>query len=246
MEQEERIDDLEYEGLKILQNKNGFCFGIDAVLLSDFAKEIKKGSKVLDLGTGTGIIGLLLCKKTQLKKIVGIELQKEVAEMAKRSIKMNHLEGTYQIINENIKNIPNILKQGTYDAVVTNPPYKKQKTGLLNEQKTKQIARHEIEANFEDFIRVSFQMLKDKGNLYLIHRPERLVEIITTLKQYKMEPKKMRLVQPNKEKAPNLVLIKATKNAGEFLQVEKTLQVYRENGEYEEEILRIYDKGGKK
>ena len=151
----ERIDDLEFKGLKIIQNKDGFCFGIDSILLSDFAKEIKKGSKVIDLGTGTGIIGILLCMKTELSKIMGVEIQKEVYDMAKRSIKLNNLENKFEIINENIKNLENIIETGTFDAVVTNPPYKKIGTGLTNENEKKLISRHEITANLEDFIKVS-------------------------------------------------------------------------------------------
>ena len=152
IKENERIDDLEYKGLKIIQNKDGFCFGIDSILLSDFAKEIPNNAKVIDLGTGTGIIGILLCAKTQLSKIIGIEIQKEVYELAKRNIKLNNLENKFEVINENIKNLEKILEENSYDAIVTNPPYKKENTGLTNENKLKLISRHEIEANLEDFI----------------------------------------------------------------------------------------------
>lgn len=238
----ERIDDLEYKGLKIIQNKNGFCFGIDSILLSDFAREIKKGSKVIDLGTGTGIIGIMLCAKTELSKMIGVEVQKEVYDMAKRSIKLNNLQDKFEIINNNIKNLENILEIGTFDAVVTNPPYKKVGTGIINENEKKLISRHEITANLEDFIKMSAKLLKDKGNFYMVHRPDRLVDIIELLRKYKLEPKKIRLVQPSIGKEANLILIKATKNARPFLKVEKPLYVYKENGEYTEEILKIYNK----
>lgn len=238
----ERIDDLEFKGLKIIQNKDGFCFGIDSILLSDFAKEIKKGSKVIDLGTGTGIIGILLCMKTELSKIIGVEIQKEVYDMAKRSIKLNNLENKFEIINENIKNLENIIETGTFDAVVTNPPYKKIGTGLTNENEKKLISRHEITANLEDFIKVSYRMLKDKGTLYMVHRPDRMVDIIELLRKYKLEPKKIKFVYPNANKDANLILLKAVKNANPFLKIEKPLYVYNQNGEYTDEILKIYGK----
>ena len=233
---------MEYKGLKIIQNKDGFCFGIDSILLSNYAKEIKKGSKVIDLGTGTGIIGIMLCAKTEISKMLGVEIQKEVYEMAKRSIKLNHLEEKFEIINENIIELPNKLEMGTFDAVVTNPPYKKIGTGLTNENEKKLISRHEITANLEDFIKISNKLLKDKGSLYMVHRPDRLADIIEYLRKYKLEPKKIRFVYPSLGKEANLVLIKATKNAKSFLKIEKPLYVYNEKGEYTDEILEIYEK----
>ena len=179
LKENERIDDLEYKGLKIIQNKDGFCFGIDSILLSDFAKDIKKGAKVLDLGTGTGIIATLLCGKTQLSEITGIEIQKEVYEMAKRSIQLNHLEDRFKIIQDNILNLNKCFEKNTFDAIVTNPPYKKKETGVQNEDTRKLISRHEIEANLEDFIKISKDMLKDKGEFYIVYRPERLVDLIS-------------------------------------------------------------------
>lgn len=238
----QRIDDLEYEELKIIQDKKGFCFGIDSILLSDFAKEIKQNSKVLDLGTGTGIIATLLCKKTKLKQIIGIEIQEEVAQMAKQSIKLNKLEEKFQIINTDIKNITTILQQNTFDAIVTNPPYKKQKTGLTNQNTKQLISRHETTASLEDFIQISKQMLKDKGNLYMVHRPDRLVEIIELLRKNKLEPKKIKLIYPKVEKEPNLILIKATKCGKPFLKIEKPLYIYKQDGTYTDEILKIYGK----
>ena len=240
--EEERIDDLQYKNLKIIQNKNGFCFGIDSILLSNFACEIKKNSKIIDLGTGTGIIGILLCAKIENCKMVGVEVQEEVYEMAKRSIELNNLEDKFEIINSNIKELENKLEMGTFDAVVTNPPYKKNNTGLQNENEKKLISRHEITANLEDFIKISAKLLKDKKDLYMVHRPDRLVDIIELLRKYKLEPKKLQIVYPKPDKEPNLVLIKATKNANPFLKMEKPLYVYKENGEYTDEILKIYGK----
>ena len=242
LEENERIDDLELKGLKIIQNKEGFCFGIDSVLLSDFAKNIKNNSLVLDLGTGTGIIPILLCGKTNLKKVIGIEVQEKIAEMAKRSIKLNNLENRFEVINENILNLNKIYKKQTFDVVVTNPPYKKKNSGIINENHEKLISRHEIEANLEDFIKVSKDLLKDKGEFYMVHRPERLVDILSIMRKEKLEPKVLRMVYSNKNKEPKLVLIKGIKNAKPFLKVEKNLYIYDENGNYTDEILEIYNK----
>ena len=242
LKENERIDDLEFKGLKIIQNSKGFCFGIDSVLLSNFAKNIKKGAKVIDLGTGTGIIATLLCGKTEVKKVVGVEVQTEVYEMAKRSIKLNNLEDRFEVINENIKNLYNIYERGTFDVVVTNPPYKKENTGIQNEDTKKLVSRHEVEARLEDFIEVTKYLLKDKGEFYMVHRPDRLVDILYIMRKHKIEPKQIRFVCPNEEKAPNLVLIKGVKNGREFLKVEKNLYVYNREGDYTDEILKIYNK----
>ena len=157
-----------FKNLKIIQNKKGFCFGIDSILLSDFSKEIKENAKVLDLGTGTGIIATLLCGKTKLKEIIGIEIQKEVYEMAKKSIKLNKLENKFKIINEDILNLKKIFEKNSFDVIVTNPPYKKKGTGIKNEEKKKIISRHETTATLEDFIKVSQELLKDKGEFYMV------------------------------------------------------------------------------
>lgn len=242
LKENERIDDLEYKGLKIIQNTKGFCFGIDSVLLSDFAKEIKEGSNVLDLGTGTGIIPVLLCGKTKLNKIIGIEIQKEVADMAKRTIKLNNLENRFEVLNESILNLKNIYNNQTFDAIVTNPPYKKRDTGIKNETEKKIISRHETTATLEDFIKISRDLLKDKGTFYMVHRPERLVDILSLMREYKIEPKILKFVCSNSKKEPNLILIKGIKNAKPFLKIEKPLVVYNEKREYTNEILEIYHK----
>lgn len=242
LEKNERIDDLEFKNLKVIQNKNGFCFGMDAVLLSDFAKNIKRNATVLDLGTGTGIIPILLCGKTELKKVVGVEIQEEVAKMAKKSILLNNLENRFEILNCNIKELNKIYENQTFDVIVTNPPYKKQDSGMINENKRKLISRHEITANLEDFIKISKDLLKDKGELYMVHRPERLVDVFELMRKYKIEPKELKMVCPNKNKEPNLVLIKGVKNAKPFLKVEKNLYVYDTENNYTKEILEIYNK----
>ena len=242
LKENERIDDLQINNLKIIQNIDGFCFGIDSVILSEFAKDIKNNSIVLDLGTGTGILSILLAGKTNLQKIYGIEIQEEVAEMAKRSVKLNNLEDRVEIVNKNIKELNEIFEKNSFDSIVTNPPYKKLETGKTNERENKFISRHEVTASLEDFIKTSFDLLKDKGSIFMVHRPERLAEIIYILKKHKLEPKKIRFVHSNNEQEPKLVLIKAVKNAKEFLIVEKPLIIYKENGEYTDEILEIYNK----
>ena len=242
LKQDERIDDLEFNGLKIIQNKNGFCFGIDSVLLSDFAKNMRKNSKVIDLGTGTGIINILLSGKTTAKELVGVEVQEEVADMAKRSVKLNGVEGKIEILNKNILDLKNIYNKGYFDVVVTNPPYKKINTGLINEENKKMISRHEITANLRDFIHISSYLLKDHGEFFMVHRPERLVDILWTMREEKIDPKKIKFVYPNENKKTNLVLIKGVKNGNSFLEFEDNLYVYNQNGNYTDEILKIYGK----
>lgn len=249
LKESEVIDDLEINGFKIIQDKSGFCFGIDSVLLSNFAKEMKAGTECVDLGTGTGILSILLCAKTKLLRIIGIEIQEEVADMARRTSILNHLEEQFQVLNIDIKNIiskenkyHNILKRNSFDYVITNPPYKKLNTGKVNENEKRLISRHEITANLEDFIRTANYLLKDKGSLYMVHRPERLVDIISALRNERLEPKEMTFVYPQEDKEPNLVLIKAIKNARPFLKINKPLVVYDKNGNYTQEVLKIYGK----
>ena len=178
IKENERIDDLQINNLKIIQNNNGFCFGIDSVLLTDFARTIKNNSSIIDLGTGTGIIPILLTAKIKAKKIIGIEIQEDVAEMAQRSITLNNLEEKIEIINGDIKEIDKKFGKGKYDVIITNPPYIKNNTGLKNENNSKLISRHEIECTIEDIARVSNSLLKDKGEVYMVHRPDRLMDIM--------------------------------------------------------------------
>ncbi|MBR3614451.1 MAG: tRNA1(Val) (adenine(37)-N6)-methyltransferase [Clostridia bacterium] len=242
LKENERIDDLEYKGLKIIQNREGFCFGVDSVLLSDYAKKIKKNAKVIDIGTGTGIISLLLCKKTELSKIYGIEVQEDVAEMASRSAKLNNLQDKFEIINTNIKDILNFLEPHKYDVIVTNPPYKKVNTGVKSLDKKQLISRHEVECTLEDVIEKSSILLKDLGEFYMVHRAERLVDIMCLLRKYKMEPKDIRFVHSKINEKPSLILVRAVRGAKEFLKIDVPLVIYKEDGEYTEEILQIYDK----
>lgn len=237
----ERIDDLGLKGLQIIQEKDGFCFGIDSVLLSDFAKNIKKDANVIDLGTGTGIIATLLCGKTSLRQVVGVEIQKEVYDMAKRSIKLNSLEDKFDIINEDILNLNKIYGSNYFDVVITNPPYKKKDTGLINESEKKKLSRHEITATLEDFISISNKLLKDKGEFYMVHRPERIVDIIYLMRKYKIEPKELRMVCSEVGKSPKIVLIKGVKNAKPFIKIKDNIYIYNKEGKYTDEINKIYN-----
>ena len=196
----------------------------------------------MDLGTGTGILGILLCGKTELKNITGVEIQKDVFDMAKRSIKLNNLENKFSVINEDIKELDKKLELQSYDAIVTNPPYKKNSTGLKNDNEYKIISRHEVKCNLEDIIRVSSKLLKNNGKLFMVHRPERIKDIIINLNKYKMQIKEIRFVHPNINKKPNMVLIKAVKGGGDFLNVQEPLFVYNLDGTYTDEILKIYNK----
>ena len=236
----EKIENLQINNLKIIQNTKGFCFGIDSILLSDFAKEIKENAKVLDLGTGTGIIATLLCEKTKLKEIIGIEIQKEVYEMAIKSIKLNNLENKFKIINDDILNLNNIIEKNSIDAIVTNPPYKERNTGIKNSSVNKIISRHETTSTLEDFIKISKDLLKDKGEFYMVHRTDRLVDIFTLMRQYKIEPKTIRFIHANKESKSKLILIKGIKNAKPFLKIQNNLYIYDKEGNYTDEINEIY------
>lgn len=242
LKENERIDDLQINNLKIIQNKNGFCFGVDSVLLSDFASDIKKDTTVLDLGTGTGIISILLSAKTSIKNIIGIEIQENVAEMAKRSVELNNLQNKIKIMNADIKELIKILPNNRYDAIVTNPPYMKKNSGLENENREKLISRHEIECTIYDIARVSNTLLKDKGEVYMVHRPDRLIDIVEAFRKNKLEIKKIRLIHPKMNMPANLVLIKAVKNGNAFLQIDRPLYVYNEDGSYTSEIKKIYNK----
>lgn len=243
IKENERIDDLQINNLKIIQDKNGFCFGIDSVILSGFANDIKNNATVIDLGAGTGILGFLLIAKNKIKKMIGIEVQEDVAEMAERSIKLNGLEETYSIINCNVKEISKKVELEKYDVVITNPPYKKMNTGGRNIDEKKLISRHEILADLNDFIIAAKKVLKDKGCIYIVHRPERLADLIEKLRVNKLEPKRIRFVysKPDSKEA-KLVLIKAIKNGGEFLKIEEPLYIYNKDGEYSDEIMEIYNK----
>lgn len=236
---EERLDELQRNGYKIIQNEKKFCFGMDAVLLSGFAN-VREGEQALDLGTGTGIIPILLEAKTQGKHFTGLEIQKESADMAMRSVQYNHLEERISIVEGDIKEAGTLFDAASFDVITSNPPYMTGQHGLVNQNMQKAIARHEICCTLEDVIKQAAKLLKVGGRFYLVHRPFRLAEIMSMLVAYKLEPKRMRLVYPFMDKEPNMVLIEALRGGKSRITVEKPLVVYKEPGVYTDEIYDVY------
>ncbi|MBQ8663950.1 MAG: tRNA1(Val) (adenine(37)-N6)-methyltransferase [Eubacterium sp.] len=235
----ERLDELQRNGYFIIQDPARFCFGMDAVLLSGFAK-VKAGERAIDLGTGTGIIPILLEAKTKGDYFVGLEIQPESAEMARRSVALNGLEEKVEIVEGDIKQASQLFGASSFDVVTSNPPYMTAQHGLINEAEAKTIARHEVLCSLEDVIRESARLLKPGGRLYMVHRPFRLAEIISLMVQYRVEPKRMRLVHPYADKEPNMVLIEGLRGGRPRMTVEKPLVVYQEQGKYTDEIYDIY------
>ncbi|MDD7023729.1 MAG: tRNA1(Val) (adenine(37)-N6)-methyltransferase [Oscillospiraceae bacterium] len=235
----ERMDDLQRNGYRIIQNPEKFCFGMDAVLLSGFAK-VKKGEQVLDLGTGTGIIPILLRGKTQGKHFTGLEIQEESAEMARRSVNFNGLSGEISIVTGDIREAADLFGAASFDVVTSNPPYMTGSHGLTNPGEAKAIARHELLCTLEDVIREASAVLKPQGRFYMVHRPFRLAEIFCTMSRYRLEPKRMRLVYPYADREPNMVLIEGLKGGRPRITVEKPLIVYKSPGVYTDEIYDVY------
>ncbi|MEY8236584.1 tRNA1(Val) (adenine(37)-N6)-methyltransferase [Lachnospiraceae bacterium 66-29] len=235
----ERLDELHRNGYYIIQNPKKFCFGMDAVLLSGFAR-VKKQETALDLGTGTGIIPILLEAKTQGLHFTGLEIQPESADMARRSVAYNHLEDKINIEIGDIKDASRIFGASSFHVVTTNPPYMTGQHGLTNPNEAKAIARHEILCCLEDVIRESARILKPQGRFYMVHRPFRLTEIMVLMHQYGLEPKRMQLVYPFKDKEPNMVLLEGLRGGNPRITIEKPLIVYRKPGVYTDEIYDIY------
>jgi len=235
----ERLDELQRNGYRIIQNPHTFCFGMDAVLLSGFAR-VRQGERVLDLGTGTGIIPILLRAKTEGRDFTGLEIQEESADMARRSVACNHLEASVSIITGDIKEAAALFGAASFDVVTCNPPYITGNHGLINPEQPKAIARHELLCTLEDVVRETAKVLRPGGRFYLVHRPFRLAEILTVLVKYRLEPKRMRLVYPFVHKEPNMVLLEALLGGRSRITVEKPLIVYREQGVYTDEICDIY------
>ena len=234
----ERVDDLQ-NGYFVIQDPKKFCFGMDAVLLSGFAR-VKKGETALDMGTGTGIIPILLSQRTEGKHFTGLEIQAECAEMADRSVKYNCLEERIQNVEGDIKEAAGIFGAASFDVVTCNPPYMIGQHGLTNPHLPKAIARHEILCTFDDVANQAARVLKDRGRFYLVHRPFRLVELMAALTKYKLEPKRMQLVYPYIDKEPNMVLIEACKGGNSRIQIERPLVVYEKPGVYTRDILELY------
>ena len=234
----ERVDDLQ-NGFYVIQNPEKFCFGMDAVLLSGFAN-IRKNETVLDMGTGTGIIPILLKSKGKGGHLTGLEIQEECADMARRSVRYNSLESDIDIICGDIKEAAATFGAASFDVVTSNPPYMIGQHGLTNPHVPKAIARHEILCTFDDVACQAARVLKDRGRFFLVHRPFRLVELMATLTKYKLEPKRMQLVYPCIDKEPNMVLIEACKGGNSRIQVERPLVVYERPGVYTKDILELY------
>lgn len=235
----EKLDELHRNNYYIIQDRERFCFGMDAVLLSGFAKA-KPGETVLDLGTGTGIIPILMEAKTDGEHFTGLEIQPESADMAARSVAYNHLEKKVDIVTGDIKDASDIFGASSFDVVTTNPPYMIKQHGIANNSDCKTIARHEILCDLDDILRESAKILKPNGRFYMVHRPFRLAEILGKMTQYRIEPKRMRLVYPFVDKEPNMVLIEGLRGGKPRMTVEKPLVVYKEPGVYTDEIYDIY------
>lgn len=235
----ERLDDLQIKGYEIIQHPGRFCFGMDAVLLSSFAK-VKKGERALDLGTGTGILPILLEAKNEGSYYAGLEIQEESARMAQRSVEHNHLQGKIDIITGDIKEAGALFGRDSFDVITANPPYMIGGHGLKNENEALYIARHEALCTLDDILRESAKVLKPKGRFYMVHRPFRLPEILAKMSAHRIEPKRMRLVHPYIEKEPNMVLIEGLRDGKPRMQIEPPLIVYEKSGEYTEELLETY------
>lgn len=239
VKEDESLDDLQLKGIHLIQKKNAFRFGVDAVLLANFAN-IKRNYRVIDLCTGTGIIPFIIAGKTEAKEVLGIEIQAEMVEMAKRSVKINSLEERIDFIEGDLKDQKLLKSLNKADVVTVNPPYKLKESGILNPSDKTAIARHEVLCTLEDVIIAARILLKDNGRFFMVHRPERIVDILALMRKYKIEPKRIRMVHPNARKAPNIVLIEGQRDGGKFLKWEPPLYVYNDNGNYSDEINKIY------
>ena len=239
---DERIDDLQYKGFKLIQNPKEFCFGVDAVLLANFPI-IKKDDIVVDFGTGSGIIPMLICAKTEASHVTGIEIQEYLSDMAKRSVILNNICDKVTIINDDLKNWADYLKPSSCDIITCNPPYKDKGTGIINPKNGKAIARHEITCNLEDVICNASKLLKFNGKLCMIHRPQRIADIICIMRKYKIEPKRLKFVYPDRFKAPSMILIEGAMGGRAEMRVLEPLFIYDDNGSYSKEINMIYDRG---
>lgn len=227
----ENVEDLGLKGYKVIQNKDGFCFGSDAVLLARFARP-KKNARVLDLCTGTGIIPVLTWGLYELSEICGVEIVPEVADMAKRTMELNGLSENIKIICDDLKNAPEVYGKRSFDVVTCNPPYMNIGGGLINPKEKLALARHEIACTLDDVVRVSKAVLKPCGKIFMVHRADRLCDVIDTFRKYKIEPKRLRVVYPSKSKEASLVLIEGAEGGKAQLKIEPPLFMYDDDGNY--------------
>ena len=235
----ERVDDLHRNGYVIIQDPKRFCFGIDAVILSGFA-EVKKGENVMDLCTGTGIIPILLEAKTEGSHFTGLEIQEESVEMARRSVRLNGLEDKVTIDFGDVKNTEALYRASSFDVVTVNPPYMNEGGGLKNGYSPKTIARHEVLCSLEDVVDAAARLLVPQGRLYMVHRPHRLTDIMVTLRNHRLEPKRLRFVHSYADREPVMVLVEAVSNGKPMVKVMPPLVIYKEDREYTVEIMIIY------
>lgn len=227
----ENIEDLGLKGYRVIQNKDGFCFGSDAVLLSRFAKP-KKNARVLDLCTGTGIIPVLMWGLNELSEICAVEIVDEVADMARRTMELNGLSENIKVICDDLKNAPEIYGKRSFDVVTCNPPYMNVGGGLINPKEKLALARHEIACTLDDVVRVSKSVLKPCGKIFMVHRADRLCDVIDTFRKYKIEPKRLRVVYPSSSKEASLVLVEGAEGGKAQLKVEPPLFMYDDDGNY--------------
>lgn len=235
----ERVDDLQCRGYQIIQNKEVFCFGMDAVLLADFATGSPDG-RVIDLGTGTGVIPMLMEGRGKGVQFVGLEVQDYSADMARRSVAMNHLQDKIEILQGDMRNVKEMFAQASFDVVTCNPPYIKGKHGLENENSPKNIARHEILMELSDVVKAANYLLREGGTFAMVHKPFRLAEIIRLMSEHRLEPKRICMVQPYSDKEPNMVLIEGNKGGNPMVKVEPALVVYNRDGSYTEDLKTRY------
>ena len=239
LKEDERLDDLQRNGYKLIQNTKIFCFGIDAVLLCSFTK-VNEGDKVLDLCTGNGVIPILLKGRTKGSRFSGLEIQDINVDMAKRSVEYNGIGEFVDIVKGDVKEASGIFGGASFDVVTCNPPYMNENHGLTNPHSAKAIARHELLCTLEDVVREASRCLKMRGRFYMVHRPQRLVEIFEVMTRHHLEPKRIRMVYPHENKDANMVLIEAVKGGKALLKVEPPLVVYKEDGTYTQELLKMY------
>ena len=235
----ETLDDLQLKDICIIQKREGFRFGIDAVLLANFAN-VKKKHKVMDLCTGTGIVPFIIKGKKEPEKIVGLEIQNEFVEMANRSIKINGFNDTMEFLHGDLKDKELLKSVGRFDVVTVNPPYKLEKSGIVNPNEKYAIARHEVMCNLDNVIEACRIVLKDNGRLYMVHRPERLADIFCIMRKYKIEPKRVQMVHPNTKKPANILLVEGQRDGGAYLKWEPPIYVYNDDGSFSKEINEIY------